>query len=334
LKLDDPARTPFFEKAIIKRLNSAPGGPSSQIVLDMGTGPFALFSIIAADAGAGKVYAIEANKDAARSARETIKKAGYEDKITVLEGFSTDISLPDDVKADFVVAEIIGSIATEEGAFATLLDAHSRLVKDPNNASSWIPSRIQTFAAPASYTLHNLFQPPAFDWTKLNGEPVRFNCRDQALQLLADPVVVEDISFSNIRNEGSSGYLISKRDIVFTVDGDRIEDNKSALYEELKRGQIGSKEAETVAESCGQSLSGIALWPRLVLDEDETIVVNSRRYPDGAHQRSHWQTVLPIMSPTPIPVQQGSKIALSTNFKIPFNIIEPAKYNLEGDVKK
>ena len=300
----------------------------------MGTGPFALFSIIAADAGAGKVYAIEANKDAARSARETIKKAGYENTITVLEGFSTEVSLPNDEKADFVVAEIIGSIVTEEGAFATLLDAHSRFLKDPNNASSWIPSRIQTFAAPASYTLHNLFQPPAFDWTKLNDEPVRFNCRDQALQLLADPVVVEDISFSKIRKDGNSEYAMNRKDFVFTVDGDRIRDNKFAFYEELKRGQIGSKEAEKVAESCGQSISGIALWPRLVLDGDETIVVNSRRFPDGAHQRSHWQTVLPIMSPTPIPVQQGSMISLSSNFKIPYNIIEPPKYNLEANIKK
>ena len=108
-------------------MNAAAGGPSSQIVLDLGTGPFALFAIIAADAGAGHVYAVEANKDAAKSARETIKKAGYQDKITVLEGFSTDITLPNNIKADFAVAEIIGSVATEEGAYATILDAYMHM---------------------------------------------------------------------------------------------------------------------------------------------------------------------------------------------------------------
>lgn len=154
------------------------------MVLDLGTGPFALFAIIAADNGAGKVFAIEANKEAAALARETVKKMGYEDTITILEGFSTDVSLPDGIKADFVVAEIVGSISTEEGAYGTILDAR-RFLKNPSDPNSWIPNRIQTYASPASYTLHDLFVPPAFDWSKLNGEPVRFNCRDEGLQLLS-----------------------------------------------------------------------------------------------------------------------------------------------------
>ena len=53
--VDDPSRTPQFERAIIDRLNSAADGPGSQVVLDLGTGPFALFAIIAAKNGAGKV---------------------------------------------------------------------------------------------------------------------------------------------------------------------------------------------------------------------------------------------------------------------------------------
>jgi len=62
--MDDPSRTPLFEKAIIQRLNAAPGGPESMTVLDLGSGPYALFAIIPAQAGAGKVYALEANKQA------------------------------------------------------------------------------------------------------------------------------------------------------------------------------------------------------------------------------------------------------------------------------
>ena len=189
--MKDQSRTPLFEKAIKDRLKSAEGGPSSQVVLDLGTGPFALFAIVAAKAGAKKVYAIEASKEAAKTARETIKKLGYSDKIEVLEGFSTDITLPE--QADVCIAEIVGSVCSEEGAYATILDAHKRLVKNPTDEKNWIPSRIQTYGAPASYTLHHLFRPPGFDWNKLDGEPVRFNCRDEGLQLLSDPVVVEDI---------------------------------------------------------------------------------------------------------------------------------------------
>ena len=144
---DDPSRTPLFRKALGDRLAAAEGGAASQTVLDLGTGPYALFAIMAAEQGAGKVYAVEANKDIAESARAAIKDAGFEKVITVLEGFSTEINLPENEKADLVVAEIVGSIATEEGAYATILDAHKRLIKEPNKAENWIPSRMQTWAA-------------------------------------------------------------------------------------------------------------------------------------------------------------------------------------------
>lgn len=155
---DDPTRSPQFQQAIEYRLGD---NPESMIVLDLGTGPFALFAIIAAQAGAGKVYAIEANPEAAQSARTYVKNAGYSDVVTILEGFSTDITLNE--KADFCIAEIVGSVASEEGVYATIRDAHERLLKNPDLDSSWIPNRIQTYAAPASYTLHNLFAPPIFD---------------------------------------------------------------------------------------------------------------------------------------------------------------------------
>jgi len=323
--MDDPARTPFFEKAIISRLNSAPGGPESQTVLDLGTGPFALFAIIAAQAGAGKVYAIEANREAARSARVTVKKLGFGDVIEIVEGFSNEITLPE--KADFAVAEIVGSIASEEGLYATILDAHQRLVKEPSNPSNWIPSRVQTFASPASYALHNLFQPPAFDWTKLNGEPVRFNCRDEGLQLLSDPVLIEDISFANIKPNGSI-----KKEIKFIIDGERIEDNTSSFYEEFRRARLGKGEAEKIAKTTAASLTGIALWPHLILDGEGSIVVNSRAFPNGGHQKSHWQTVLPIMSDLPVPVKAGDEVQVTVNFDISGDVLKPPSYNLDGDV--
>eukprot|EP00554_Chaetoceros_debilis_P016948 CAMPEP_0194116882 /NCGR_PEP_ID=MMETSP0150-20130528/28770_1 /TAXON_ID=122233 /ORGANISM="Chaetoceros debilis, Strain MM31A-1" /LENGTH=423 /DNA_ID=CAMNT_0038807707 /DNA_START=192 /DNA_END=1463 /DNA_ORIENTATION=- len=325
--MDDPSRTPLFEKAIIQRLNSAPGGPESQIVLDLGTGPFALFAIVAAKAGAGKVYAIEANKGAARLARETIKKIGFEDIIEVIEGFSSDVTLPNNVKADFAVAEIIGSVASEEGAYATVLDAHNRLVKEPNLSSSWIPNRIQTYAAPASYTLHNMFQPPEFDWGKLDGEPVRFNCRDKGLQLLSDPVIVEDISFADITK-----YKMNGRDYIFTMDGNRIEENSLSFFEELRKNRMGKVEAERVAQATGGSFTGMAMWPRLILDAEEKIDVNSRAYPFGGHQKSHWQTVLPIMSDLPVPVKGGDEITVSVHFDAGSDIKAPPSYRISGNV--
>lgn len=324
--MDDPARTPFFEKAIIERLNSVPGGPESQTVLDLGTGPFALFAIIAAQAGAGKVYAIEANREAVISARANIKKLGFEDIIEVIEGFSNEITLPNNAKADFAVAEIIGSVATEEGAYATILDAQ-RLIKDPANKANWIPSRVQTYAAPASYTLHNLFQPPAFDWTKLNGEPVRFNCRDEGLQLLSNPVLVEDVCFADIKANSKI-----EKNLKFVVDGERIEDNTSSFYEEFRKARLSKKEAESMAKTTASSVTGIALWPRLLLDGGERIQVNSRKFPDGGHQKSHWQTVLPIMNDLPVPVKAGDEINVDLNFDVSSDVLKPPSYRIDADI--
>ncbi len=331
--INDPSRTPLFEKAIRNRLQSssqsAGGGPETQVVLDLGTGPYAYFAIVAAKYGAGKVYAIEASKEAAASARIAVQKAGYNDKITIIEGFSSDITLPDGIKADFAIAEIVGSVASEEGAIATILDAHDRLLKNPNDASSWIPNRIQTYAAPASYSLHNLFKPPAFDWTKLNGEPVRFNCRDEGLQLLSTPVLVEDISFPNILELGKK-WASSKeqRRITFTVDGKRIDKNISKFTTEFTRGRV--PEAESLAIVAANSVSGIALWPRLMLDTD--VQINSRNYPDGAHQRSHWQTVLPIMSPEPVAVKGGDEITVNFDFDVSSEVTTPPSYRISGIV--
>ena len=42
--------------------------------LDLGTGPFCVFALIAATAGAKKVYAVEANPEAARRAKAFIAK--------------------------------------------------------------------------------------------------------------------------------------------------------------------------------------------------------------------------------------------------------------------
>jgi len=328
--INDQSRTPMFYNAMEERIVA--GGAST--VLDLGTGPFAIFAIKAAELGAKKVYAIEANKEAAKTARETVAKKGYEDIITVLDGFSTDIELPE--KVDLVVAEIIGSIASEEGVVATIADAHKRFAKKPNSPASWIPNRVQTYAAPASYTLHNMFGPPGFDWNKLNGEPVRFSCRDEGLQLLSDPQVVEDISFAGILDYDGSIMSARNKVLRFTVSGKRAEQNTEKLVGELQRNQLGKSEATRMAEATGNSVSGIALWPRLILSDG--ITINSRQYPDGGHQRSHWQTVLPIMKDRPVPVQGGDTIEVRTSFAVPSgnagteDITMPASYKLDGTV--
>ena len=326
---EDPTRTPYFQEAIQQRLGD---NPESMIVLDLGTGPYALFAIMAAQAGAKAVYAMEADQQAAQSARTTISKAGYDDIITVLEGFSTDLVLPDGVKADICIAEIVGSIASEEGAYATIRDAHQRLVKYPTQSSSWIPNRIQTYAAPASYTLHTLFGLPEFDWSKLQGEPVRFNCRDQGLALLADPVLLEDIVFDTIMDQNQQTAIKTPKHLLFTIDPARIEQNTLAFYQEFRRGNSSPTDSERLATETAHSLSGIALWPRVFVNDN--VVIDSRSYPQGNHQRSHWQTVLPIMASRPVGgLYGGETVSVKAMLNVPECGIKAATYQLAGTIE-
>jgi len=326
--ISDQSRTPLFYKVMADRIQKG----TAKTVLDLGTGPFAIFAIKAAELGAEKVYAIEASPAAAQLARETIQKKGFADVITVLEGFSTDLELPNNDKVDLVIAEIIGSVASEEGVVATIVDAHKRFAKNPALDESWIPSRVQTYAAPASYTLHNLFGPPGFDWNKLEGEPVRFNCRDMGLQLFADPQIVEDIRFADILKYPAS----NQKTLVYTANEDRIKANQDMLVTELQANKLGKAQAIRAAEATAASFTGMAFWPRLILENNDDVnanaaIINSRKFPKGGHQKSHWQTVVPIMNDRPVPLRSGDSISVNINFSVG-DLQTPASYKVDGTV--
>ncbi len=70
--INDTPRTKGFEQAIQRRPRRRAG---ECVVLDIGTGPFAILALFAARAGARKVYAVEANAEAAEQARATVAAA-------------------------------------------------------------------------------------------------------------------------------------------------------------------------------------------------------------------------------------------------------------------
>ncbi|WP_250003513.1 hypothetical protein [Actinoplanes sp. M2I2] len=116
------------------------GSVAGKVVVDIGTGRDALWAVAAARAGARHVYAVERQPDAADQARRAV--AGLGDRVTIIEGSSTAIGLPS--PAQVCISEIVGNIASAEGAVAVLNDARRRLC---TTDCVWIPFRIQTWAA-------------------------------------------------------------------------------------------------------------------------------------------------------------------------------------------
>ena len=133
----DERRTGLFLESLKRRLSAY--APGTATVLDLGTGPFALFARAAIGFGAGKVYALEAVPGAAERAALTVAgdAAIPDGAIEVIEGFSTAVSLPE--KVDVLISEIAGSVASEEGVYATIADAQARFMKRPYDAASYVP---------------------------------------------------------------------------------------------------------------------------------------------------------------------------------------------------
>jgi len=107
-------------------------------VIDIGTGPVAILSRLAVEAGADHVTAIDLLESTARKARETVERLGLSDKITVINADASTVALPD--RADVCVSEIVGAIGGSEGA-AKIINAARRLLKDP---SAMLPKRSLT----------------------------------------------------------------------------------------------------------------------------------------------------------------------------------------------
>lgn len=94
-------------------------------VLDLGTGRDALWAVTAARAGARRVYAVEARPDVAAQARRAVDHAGVASVVSVIDGHSTVVSLPE--RVEVCVSELVGNIASAEGMLPVLADARRRL---------------------------------------------------------------------------------------------------------------------------------------------------------------------------------------------------------------
>eukprot|EP00441_Pelagodinium_beii_P031405 CAMPEP_0197635590 /NCGR_PEP_ID=MMETSP1338-20131121/11366_1 /TAXON_ID=43686 ORGANISM="Pelagodinium beii, Strain RCC1491" /NCGR_SAMPLE_ID=MMETSP1338 /ASSEMBLY_ACC=CAM_ASM_000754 /LENGTH=340 /DNA_ID=CAMNT_0043207677 /DNA_START=78 /DNA_END=1100 /DNA_ORIENTATION=+ len=298
--VDDEPRTQGYEAAIKRRLADTDG---KAVVVDIGTGSFALLAIMAAKAGAKKVYAIEKNVPAAKAAVEEIKRQKLEDKIEVIEGDSMEVELPE--KVDLIVSELIGSIATQEGVEPIIKDATKRFVKADSivagkPGSVMIPARTQTRIAPVRYINHRVKAGAALRGVKSRGKPepgtlrpLRLRGKNNGLIFLADPQVLEDFDFL------SPGSTPARVDRTVTFD-------------------IPAKSANDAKD-----FSGFAMWTRLVIDDEHDVEVK------GQKATSHWAYVVALMADEPQPLSAPSSLMLTASIDYE---ARPVRYSLETEI--
>jgi hypothetical protein len=150
--LDDQVRTSRWIAAIESVVRAG------DVVVEVGTGTGVL-AIAAARAGAKHVYTIEGGA-MAPVAREVIRANSVADRVTVVEGWSTEVTLPE--KGDVFVSETIGNLAFDENLIVIARDAVRRHLQP---GARMIPENLRLLAlpvqAPAEWTRQLVFAPAA-----------------------------------------------------------------------------------------------------------------------------------------------------------------------------
>ena len=98
--LEDHKRTSAYYRACVNNRKCFEG----KVVLDVGTGS-GILAIFAAQAGAKKVYAVEAT-DMAKQARTLVEHNGFGDVIEVIQGTIETVQIPE--KVDILISEWMG----------------------------------------------------------------------------------------------------------------------------------------------------------------------------------------------------------------------------------
>jgi hypothetical protein len=111
------------------------------VVVEIGTG-LGTFSMFAAQHGASHVYAIEQSA-VSQVAEELVRLNGLDDRVTIVEGISTQVTLP--VKGDVLVFEDFSSLFIRQGLEELLNDAFDRHLKP---GACVIPEEVTLYMAP------------------------------------------------------------------------------------------------------------------------------------------------------------------------------------------
>jgi SAM-dependent methyltransferase len=141
--LADAARNRAYYEAI------EGAGLVGKSVLDLGAGS-GLLAMMAARAGAKRVYACEANEALAATAREIVAANGFADSIRILARHSSTLDAVRDLDGgvDCILSEIFSHELIGEGALPSLADAMARVGRP---GARIIPARASIRVALAEY---------------------------------------------------------------------------------------------------------------------------------------------------------------------------------------
>lgn len=210
----DPVRTRAFVTALTKAIT-----PDS-VILEIGTGT-GFFALLACKLGAKKVYAVEPD-NAIEVGKLCARDNPQSDRITWIQGLSTEITLPE--KVDIVIGDLHGTLPFYNFNLLSMRDAVARHLKP---GGIILPSRDKLYAAPIEspedYT--TIDQPWAQDVYGLDLRAGRHFLVNswwrrpvtKSVKLLSNAQCLGEIDYANIGSpnlEGECDWLITNDGIV------------------------------------------------------------------------------------------------------------------------
>jgi hypothetical protein len=288
--LNDRARTSAFLDAI--RQVVGPG----DVVVDIGTGTGVL-SVAAAQAGAGHVYAIEVGS-IGKVAEAVFAANGFADRITLVPGLSTHVSLPE--RADVLISEMIGDEALQERALQTTRDAIKRFLKPE---ARFVPRTVRIYAIaveiPEPVVARYLFRETSLadwhEWYGINFGPLELGNAPGPLRIFAHPrrprewprrsgpVLLAEVDFAS----GSTPSITREAEFAATESG-RINGIISYFELGLAPGVELSVDPNRADDDCHWRLP---VWLQPVPLEVELGERLTFRYAYGSENRNGWITL-------------------------------------------
>lgn len=163
--LIDNERVNAFKKAILELIKK------NSVVLEVGVGSGVL-SLIAARAGAKKVYAVEIDPFVAKTAEKIVANNGYEKVIKIMVDDATKMKIDIKEKIDVIIAETLTTGMIDEQQVNILNNLHRQKIISPE--TKIVPYRIDTYGCliNANYRLYGFnFPMVKHVWKQYNNNP-------------------------------------------------------------------------------------------------------------------------------------------------------------------
>jgi len=189
------------------------------VVVDLGTG-LGVLAIMAAQAGAARVYAVDVRSHVIPITQRIIDSNGMADRITLIDADAVDTKLPESV--DVIVNELIGDFGTDENIYECVAAVAKRHLRPGGRV---LPRRLSTHIVGVSYgdefrgvyghTFHGIDLSSAVT-DRFEPETVMHGLRHHPNEL-TNVVTLEDIDFEADLPERAYEY---EADLDVVRDGD------------------------------------------------------------------------------------------------------------------